>query len=58
MAEDEMRHTDEAAQQVALQSDHEVHGWMQSFGCSEEALRRAVAEVGVSAADVRSWLGR
>lgn len=42
---------------IGLQ-DYEVRDWVQSFGCTEEELRRAVAEVGVSADDVRSWLGR
>ncbi|RYX93632.1 MAG: DUF3606 domain-containing protein [Comamonadaceae bacterium] len=56
MAEDAMSTTSNC-QLVGLQ-DYEIRDWTQSFGCTEEELRRAVAEVGVSADDVKSWLGR
>ncbi|RZJ25002.1 MAG: DUF3606 domain-containing protein [Haliea sp.] len=58
MSDDETRTDAGDSSRIGLQHDHEIHDWMHCFGCSEEELRRAVAEVGVGADDVRSWLGR
>lgn len=43
---------------VGLAEEHEVHGWCQALGVSEEELRVAVAAVGDDADEVRSHLGR
>lgn len=45
-------------QRISLEEDYEVRDWIKSLGCTEEELRKAVAEVGNSAAAVRSWLGK
>lgn len=44
-------------QTLNLANTLEVLGWSQALGCSEAALRRAVAEVGPELADVCSHLG-
>lgn len=41
---------------IALGEAHEVRYWTQKFGVSEEELRRAVEEVGNSAAEVEKRL--
>ena len=41
---------------IDLTDPREVSWWRKRFGCSEEQLRRAVAEVGNSAAKVEQLL--
>jgi hypothetical protein len=41
---------------INLNDPREVKWWRKRFGCSEEQLRRAVAEVGNSAAKVEQLL--
>jgi len=41
---------------IDLDDPREVHLWCKQFGCSEEQLRRAVANVGNSAANVEQLL--
>ena len=41
---------------VALGEEHEVRYWTERFGVSEQELRRAVDEVGNSAAEVEKRL--
>ena len=41
---------------IDLTDPREVSWWRKQFGCSEEQLRRAVAEVGNSAAKVEQLL--
>ena len=41
---------------IDLDDPREVSWWRKRFGCSEEQLRRAVAEVGTSAAKVEQLL--
>ena len=41
---------------IDLDDPREVSWWRKRFGCSEEQLRRAVAEVGNSAAKVEQLL--
>lgn len=41
---------------IALGDPREVTWWRKKFGCSEEQLRDAVAEVGPSAAQVEQLL--
>ena len=41
---------------IDLDDPREVNWWRKRFGCSEEQLRRAVAEVGTSAAKVEQLL--
>ena len=41
---------------IDLNDPREVSWWRKRFGCSEEQLRRAVAEVGNSAAKVEQLL--
>lgn len=43
---------------INVNEDHEVRYWTQALGVSEEKLREAVAEVGVSADAVRQHLGK
>ena len=48
---------DPLRQSLNLANTLEVLGWSQALGCSEAALRRAVAEVGPELEDVCSHLG-
>jgi hypothetical protein len=41
---------------IDLDDPREVNWWRKRFGCSEDQLRRAVAEVGNSAANVEQLL--
>lgn len=41
---------------VAMGEEHEVRYWTERFGVSEEQLRRAVEQVGNSAAEVEKQL--
>jgi len=42
---------------INVNEPHEVRYWTQKFGCSEQVLRDAVANVGVMAAQVEAELG-
>jgi hypothetical protein len=41
---------------IELDNPREVNWWVKRFGCNEQQLREAVAEVGVSAAKVEQLL--
>ncbi len=41
---------------IEMQDPREVHWWCKKFGCNEEQLRRAVAKVGNTAAQVEQLL--
>jgi hypothetical protein len=41
---------------INMSQEHEVRYWTQALGVSEDELRRAVGEVGVSAQKVREHL--
>jgi len=41
---------------INLEHPREINWWCKQFGCSEEQLRRAVAQVGHSAANVEQLL--
>jgi hypothetical protein len=41
---------------IDIDDPREVHWWSKRFGCSEEQLRRAVSQVGTSAAQVEQLL--
>lgn len=43
---------------ISLGEEHEMRSWMESLGCTEMELRKAVAAVGSSADAVRSYLGQ
>jgi len=43
---------------VNINEPHEVRYWTERFGVSEDALRKAVAEVGVSADAIARHLGK
>ena len=43
---------------INIDEPHEVRYWTQRFDVSEDALRRAVAQVGVSAEAVARHLGK
>ncbi len=43
---------------IMLTEDHDVRGWCDSLGVTEEQLRIAVAAVGDDADEVRGHLGR
>jgi len=43
---------------INVNEPHEVRYWTQRLGCTEEALRQAVAQAGTMADDVRSALGK
>jgi len=43
---------------VNVNEPHEVRYWTERFGVSEDALRRAVAEVGVSVDAIAQHLGK
>ena len=55
MAEDPLR-TRHDREPVSLAHGYEVRHWCRVFGCSEPALRAAVAAVGTSARRVREFL--
>jgi hypothetical protein len=42
---------------IDLRNDREISGWCEKLRCSEEELRRAVADVGQSALLVAEHLG-
>lgn len=41
---------------IELENPRELNWWIKRFGCSEEQLRQAVAQVGTSAARVEQLL--
>jgi hypothetical protein len=43
---------------IDINEAHEVRYWIQRFDVTEEALRRAVAEVGVSVDEIAEHLGK
>jgi len=43
---------------INVNEPHEVRYWTERFGVSEDALRRAVAEVGVSVDAIAQHLGK
>lgn len=43
---------------IDVNEDHELRYWMQALDVDEEELRKAVADVGVSARAVREHLGK
>jgi hypothetical protein len=43
---------------IDINEAHEVRYWIQRFDVTEEALRKAVAEVGVSAIEIAEHLGK
>lgn len=43
---------------INVHEEHEVRYWTQELGVNKEELERAVAAVGVMAADVRKHLGK
>ena len=43
---------------VNINEPYEIVYWTQAFDCSEEDLRKAVAEVGVMADEVRAWVAK
>ncbi|RZJ08650.1 MAG: DUF3606 domain-containing protein [Rubrivivax sp.] len=45
------------SQRIQLTEDHDVRGWCDSLGVTEEQLRIAVAAVGDDADEVRGHLG-
>ncbi|MES2512050.1 MAG: DUF3606 domain-containing protein [Pseudomonadota bacterium] len=45
-------------QRININDPAAIHYWTQALACSELELRVAVAEVGITAGDVGSQLGR
>lgn len=45
-------------QRINVNEDYELRFWTSELGISADELRRAVAEVGVMATDVRAYLAR
>ncbi|MDM0108832.1 DUF3606 domain-containing protein [Variovorax sp. J22R24] len=43
---------------ININESHEVRYWTQRFGVTEEDLRKAVAEVGVSVDQIAEHLGK
>ncbi|HYD11471.1 MAG TPA: DUF3606 domain-containing protein [Allosphingosinicella sp.] len=43
---------------ININEEHEVRYWTEALGVNEQQLRAAVAEVGVSADEVRRLLGK
>jgi hypothetical protein len=56
MTEELMLFSDSNHRHVNVNEEQEVQYWMQRFAVSEEALRRAVADVGVDAEDIAEHL--
>ena len=50
--------TSPRSQRIQITEDHEVRGWCDSLGVTEEQLRIAVATVGDDPDEVRGHLGR
>lgn len=42
---------------IVVDQEHEVRYWTYVLGCTEEELRRAVADVGNSVQEVRAYFG-
>ena len=57
MADDLTKRQPQDASRINLSEDWEVRYWTRELGCSEDALRRAVAKVGNSAPAVKRELG-
>ena len=54
---DNLRHTGEPDRsRVSLRQAHEVRYWTEKFGCTEDELRRAVAQAGSYASAVEQML--
>lgn len=43
---------------INVHQPHELRDWSKKFGVTEEQLKKAVKDVGVSAADVKKHLGK
>jgi hypothetical protein len=52
------RGSQEIKSQIDVNEPRDVNYWMERLGVSEEALRKAIADVGVSADQVAVHLGR
>lgn len=57
MTDDRSKTGGEDRRRISLVEDDEVRDWAQTFGVTEEALRRAVARVGDRAEAVQRELG-
>lgn len=57
MADDKTKVGGQDRIRINVNEDYEVRDWTQSLGVTEEQLRRAVAEVGDQAGEVRDFLG-
>lgn len=55
---DDLKKTGLDRKLISLSEPHELRSWMESFGCTEEELREAVAAVGPSAEAVRAHLAK
>ncbi|MDM0073299.1 DUF3606 domain-containing protein [Variovorax sp. J2P1-59] len=58
MADDKTKVGGQDRKRINVSEDYEVQDWSRTFGVSEADLRRAVAEVGDNADDVRDFLGK
>jgi hypothetical protein len=58
MSDDIDTRSSQDSAQIDVNQPHEVRYWMERFGVSEEALRKAIADVGASANQVAVHLGR
>lgn len=58
MSDDIVVPASQDSSQIDVNEPHEVRYWMERFGVSEETLRKAIADVGVSADQVAVHLGR
>lgn len=56
MVDDLSKRGPEDRSRVNVNEDHERRYWCEKFGCTEDDLRAAVAEVGVMADDVAAFL--
>jgi Protein of unknown function (DUF3606) len=58
MADDKTKVGGQDRTRINVSEAYEVQDWSKTFGVSEDDLRKAVAEVGDKADDVRDFLGK
>jgi hypothetical protein len=58
MADDKTKIKPQDSSRINLGEAYEVQYWTKTLGCTEQELRDAVAEVGVSVEMVKEFLGK
>ena len=56
VADDKSKTDNPDGRRINANEPHELRDWAKKFGVSEEALRTAIVQVGIEAADVERYL--